>query len=337
MMKRAILLTIALVIGLSSSAQKTILKGEVKGFEPGTRLIVLQAAGGQSMPIDTLQLDAQGRYSIRLSIASPALYILVADEGRKPALHMMMEPGDKVTLNGEYIKEYNFIKVTEASGSGNAEVFRQVNNFLTEPNSANQIAQALSDHKDCLMSAFLVTYFDKDFLKTAPLYEVIRDELKKKYPDNEYVQHIDQMLAAAILPGKMAPDIEMKGPQGETRKLSDLKGRVVMIDFWASWCQPCRQENPNVVRLYHKYKDQGFDIFSVSMDKDRGAWLAAIAKDGLVWANHVSDLKGWTSSGGSTYGITSIPATVLIDRDGKVIARNLRGQELEKKLKEIFE
>ena len=115
------------------------------------------------------------------------------------------------------------------------------------------------------------------------------------------------------------------------------QGKVVMIDFWASWCSPCRQENPNVVRLYHKYKDKGFDIFSVSMDNTRDAWVAAIAKDGLVWPNHVSDLKGWTSSGGAAYGIYSIPATVLIDREGKVIARNLRGKDLELKLKEIFE
>ena len=109
-----------------------------------------------------------------------------------------------------------------------------------------------------------------------------------------------------------------------------------MIDFWASWCRPCRMENPNVVKLYHQYHDQGFEIFSVSMDNSRDAWLKAIVDDGLVWSNHVSDLKGWTSSGGKTYGITSIPATVLIDRDGNIIARNLRGQALADKLEELF-
>jgi thiol-disulfide isomerase/thioredoxin len=94
---------------------------------------------------------------------------------------------------------------------------------------------------------------------------------------------------------------------------------VVLIDFWASWCRPCRAENPNVVRLYHTYKDKGFDIYSVSLDNSREKWLQAIDADGLVWDNHVSDLRGWTSSGGKTYGISSIPATVLIDRDGKVL------------------
>ncbi len=123
---------------------------------------------------------------------------------------------------------------------------------------------------------------------------------------------------------------------GNDRKLSNLRGKVVLIDLWASWCRPCRMENPNVVKMYKKYHSMGFEIFSVSMDRDRSAWLKAIKDDGLVWPNHVSDLQGWTSTGGATYGITSIPATVLIDKEGRVIARNLRGTELENKLKQIF-
>jgi thiol-disulfide isomerase/thioredoxin len=134
----------------------------------------------------------------------------------------------------------------------------------------------------------------------------------------------------------MAPDIAMSDPDGKTRRLSDLRGKVVMIDFWASWCSPCRMENPNVVRLYKKYHDKGFEIYSVSLDRNREQWLRAIEKDGLEWSNHVSDLNGWTSSGGATYGITSVPSTVLIDRQGRIIARNLRGEQLANKLKEIF-
>ena len=134
-----------------------------------------------------------------------------------------------------------------------------------------------------------------------------------------------------------APEISMKDTEGNTRHLSDLRGKVVLIDFWASWCGPCRRENPNVVKLYKKYHDRGFEIYSVSLDKEKSAWLKAIKDDGLVWPNHVSDLNGWTSSGGKTYGIMSVPSTVLVDKDGKIIARNLRGSELEKKLSEIFD
>ena len=121
------------------------------------------------------------------------------------------------------------------------------------------------------------------------------------------------------------------------RRLSDLRGSVVLIDFWASWCRPCRMENPNVVRLYQKYHERGFNIFSVSLDNRRDAWMKAIEDDGLVWPDHVGDLRGWQSAGGRLYGVSSIPATVLLDREGRVLARNLRGQELENKLKEIFE
>lgn len=120
------------------------------------------------------------------------------------------------------------------------------------------------------------------------------------------------------------------------RKLSDLKGKVVLIDFWASWCGPCRRENPMVVGLYNKYKSKGFEVFSVSLDQDRQKWIDAIAKDGLVWPNHVSDLRGWGNAAAQLYGVSSIPKTVLVDKNGIVTDHNLRGELLEKRLKEIF-
>ena len=150
------------------------------------------------------------------------------------------------------------------------------------------------------------------------------------------MQHIDSRLRSTLIPGMEAPDIVMTDRDGNTRKLSDLRGKVVLIDFWASWCRPCRMENPNVVRLYRRYLSKGFDIFSVSLDNNRDAWLKAIEDDHLTWSNHVSDLRGWSSAAGRLYGIQSIPATVLVGRDGKILARNLRGEELENKLKEIF-
>ena len=150
------------------------------------------------------------------------------------------------------------------------------------------------------------------------------------------MRHIEKRLAASLTAGRMAPEIDMPDPDGHRRTLTSLRGSVVMIDFWASWCRPCRMENPNVVRLYNKYHEAGFDIFSVSLDKERGAWLQAIQQDGLVWPNHVSDLQGWTSTGGAAYGITSVPSTVLVDRQGRIIARDLRGSDLERKLIEIF-
>ena len=116
----------------------------------------------------------------------------------------------------------------------------------------------------------------------------------------------------------------------------------VIVDFWASWCGPCRRENPNLVRMYNEYKDKGFDIFSVSLDglpqqrSPKQEWQTAIQQDGLIWKNHVSDLKGWQSSVTSEFGVNSIPFTLLIDKDGSIIAKGLRGQALEQKLKEIL-
>ena len=122
---------------------------------------------------------------------------------------------------------------------------------------------------------------------------------------------------------------------GKIIKLSTLRGKVVLIDFWASWCGPCRKDNPHNVELYKKYNSKGFEIYGVSLDRDREKWLEAIKKDGLAWT-HVSDLQYWKSEGAKTYGISAIPATVLLDRDGKIIAKKLRGPSLDEKLKEIF-
>lgn len=135
--------------------------------------------------------------------------------------------------------------------------------------------------------------------------------------------------------GGEAPDFTQSTPDGKEMKLSDLRGKVLLVDFWASWCGPCRKENPNVVRMYQKYKEQGFEILGVSLDKDKNRWVKAIEQDGLMW-HHVSDLKGWANSVAKTYNVSSIPHTILLDKEGKVIARNLRGHALEQKLEEIF-
>jgi peroxiredoxin len=136
--------------------------------------------------------------------------------------------------------------------------------------------------------------------------------------------------------GDMAPDIVMNDPNGQTRKLSDLRGKVVLLDFWASWCGPCRRENPNVVRAYEKYKDRGFEIFSVSLDSDAGKWQRAIEQDQLTWPNHVCDMRGWRNEAAQAYGISSIPHTMLIDRDGSVLATHLRGAMLESALRGVL-
>jgi peroxiredoxin len=140
---------------------------------------------------------------------------------------------------------------------------------------------------------------------------------------------------ASFTVGGEAPDFAQNSPEGESISLSSLRGKVVLVDFWASWCGPCRKENPHVKKLYSQYKDKGFDILGVSLDKTKSRWTAAIAADGLPW-HHVSDLKGWKNEVAVQYGVTSIPQTVLVDKEGRIIARNLRGPALDKKLAELF-
>lgn len=342
---KKIIVTLTLIVGMTGAlmAQNAQLHGNIDGLPADTKMYLNEVVGGRLTPRDTIAVDAKGNYQWKTSLKEPAFYVVNFSMQKGPDFHLILMPKENVTLDMRYTAAYNHLRITRSEGSRNMEAYKQFNNLmpagnddLAQWNLKQNVTDIILQHKDCLMSAFLCTFFEGEFMEHANLYREVRDALIKDYANDDFVKHLDSKLKSAIVPGMEAPDIAMKDPDGKTRKLSDLRGKVVLVDFWASWCSPCRKENPNVVKLYNQYHSQGFEIYSVSLDKGKEAWLKAIKDDGLVWENHVSDLNGWTSSGGATYGISSVPSTVLVDRDGKVVARNLRGTELERKVREII-
>ncbi|MFP4489519.1 MAG: thioredoxin-like domain-containing protein [Bacteroidales bacterium] len=181
-------------------------------------------------------------------------------------------------------------------------------------------------------------------------YKRVDSTLSALYPESEPVKTLHSQLETVISSmensaadagnvgiGTVAPEIALPSPEGDVIKLSSTRGQYVLLDFWAAWCSPCRRENPNLVEAYEKYSDEGFEIFQVSLDQTREAWLEGIEEDNLDDWIHVSDLKYWSSEVVPLYGIESIPTNYLLDQEGRIIAANLRGEALVQKLSELFE
>jgi peroxiredoxin len=177
----------------------------------------------------------------------------------------------------------------------------------------------LASHSDASQLNVIIENFDTSLNKSVYI------ELLNNY--NNKLKQLE--------PGQPAIDFSMHTYEGEVLQLSSLYGKYLLVDFWASWCPPCREENPSMVSVFNKYKHKGFDILGVSFDKNRDKWITAIEDDQLTW-NHVSDLSGWSNAAGKMYGIRSIPSNVLVDPNGTIIARNLRGDDLEKTLNEVL-
>ena len=197
------------------------------------------------------------------------------------------------------------------------------------------LSEKIKKNNGMFASIMAIQNLDPD--KFSDVFKSLDEGLSKRFPNNRDIlmfhEMVNKMLASTI--GKQAPDIVLPSPEGNITTLSALKGKIVLIDFWASWCGPCRKEMPNVVKAYAKYKSKGFEIFGVSLDKDKDKWVEAIKKDGITWPQ-VSDLQFWNSSVVKQYNVESIPFTVLLDREGKILAKNLRGADLEKKLAEVL-
>ncbi len=367
---RFILILISLFFSIFLQAQKVtdpvVISGTIKD-KGAYKQIYLDTLNGQNPWIFvTSAIDENGSFKLIAPITTSDIFRLRLDE--KNYMMVILTPGEKISfktltskLGGDALIEGSFHTQLLYSTMNNSQSFetrkamlnQKYNEVQTSPKRDSLSAVIISQFRanDSLQKtalkeqmekhpASLAWIFFQDKLDMTNDFDII-DKIDaanfKAYPENPFVkqyhQQVDIERKTAI--GASAPDIALTDPQGNIRKLSSLKGKVVLIDFWASWCGPCRKENPNVVNIYANYHDKGFEVFSVSLDKEKDSWLAAIAKDNLTWPNHVSDLKYWKSAGAASYGVTSIPFTVLIDKKGKIVAKKLRGEELESKVKEL--
>lgn len=345
------------------------IKGKV--LNPGTGKIeiseILNNETGEGWK-DTVSLKSDNTFTKKITLKEPGYYRL--NFYNRQVINLILYKSDlEVNVDGS-----DMYGMSEIKGSPDIDFIRKVNELVQSVQNSPEIAQLNQDFEAArqkgdqkTMLALQQKYQDLAAIKQAEaaklieehpaslgvinllqnnvidkdqffdVYVSVADKLKKEWPEyshaKEFIESVDKMKATAI--GQPAPEIALPNPDGEIKRLSSFKGGYVLVDFWAKWCGPCRAENPNIVRVYNKYKDKGFTVFGVSLDRTKEDWLKAINDDNLTWT-HVSDLKFWQSEAARTYNINAIPFSILLDPDGVIIAKNLRGPALEQKLEEIF-
>ncbi len=347
-----------------------VVKGKVGFPQAGGKIYFEELrADGATGRTDSATLKADYTYEKKLRLSEPGYYRLNFFNQQMVTV-ILNKSNIEVNVDGNNPQGF-----VEVKGSAEQDLFVKVQTMLNEVQQAPEIApleaefqKAAAAKDEARMTDLQGRYMSlmdtgtqkiADLIKQQPAslavvellrsgnvldkdryFEVYKDaaeKLTKEIPNNSHAKaFIDQvkvMEATAI--GKVAPEIALPNPQGEVVKLSSLRGRYVLVDFWAKWCGPCRRENPNVVKAYNKFKDKGFTVFGVSLDRTKEDWVKAIAEDGLTWT-HVSDLKYFNSQAAADYNINAIPFSILLDPNGVIIAKNLRGPALEKKLAEVM-
>lgn len=365
---RKLIIAIAALTALASCTEEKKGSFELKGTfsdSKGEMIFLEKLTSPQPILVDSVILDENGNFEFKNY--SPKIGFYRIKTSPQNFAMLVLDSADKVTVTGS-IKDLG--NTYKATGSPETDLFIQYSELQKQNkiqmDSLNQAFQGIMQSLkmdslrmdslskvfqgpyEAIMAKYNRTVAEKVKANTnmyasimaiqgmepdqyRDLYIALDKGLTAKYPNDKTVRTfhevINKMLATTN--GQEAPEINLPTPEGKELALSSFKGKVVLVDFWASWCGPCRREMPNVVKAYNKYKDKGFEIYGVSLDQDKERWLEAIKKDGITWPQ-VSDLKYWDCEAAKVYGVQGIPFTVLLDKNGKILAKGLRGAELEK-------
>ena len=357
-MKRFFLLAITGLLAISSckNDQEFSVNGKIENAGSIKQVQLYE----MDQLIDSAFLNENNEFKFRRISEDPNFYTMVV--GEKNFL-IIAQNGDEIDFETNFTDTTNTYKIDGSSDSEKIRDFNQVSNESGKvyQNIQKEYTQKVSENpaaKDSIFKALLPVFqknmnsYSEKALKfgeenkdnLAGFYAVgtvdqsryetqlikYAEEIKNKFPKNKAVQSFaDRMLALKVVSiGQPAPLFELPTPDNKIIKLTDFKGKYVLVDFWASWCAPCRDENPNLVKQYNTFKNKGFTVLGVSLDKSKTAWEKAIADDNLAWTQ-VSELKEWDGKVAMSYRVEAIPASFILDPQGKIIAKNLRGAELE--------
>ena len=351
MKKTLILLLFIPILGVTQSKKKTdklpakgfLITGNVTGFADGTTVSFLNEQTNQPEKQTTIE---NGKFIVKGKIAEPGFKGLIF--GDQPPLVPMFIDNSSITITGDK----NKIDQLEIKGSPSHILYTEYSNALKpydkiiasgesiDDNAAKEVEKISSDfvkmhHESYVAPLAVIRMYQmtKNGTKAEELYKQLSSEVQASGLGQFSNQQIQESKINPI--GSTIKEFSQNDTTGKPVNISSFRGKYVLLDFWASWCRPCRMENPNVVAAYKKYHDQNFTVLGISLDQARPAWLNAIQMDGLLWS-HVSDLKGWNNEVAALFQVRSIPQNLLIDPNGKIVAKDLRGDVLVSKLEELL-